>query len=302
VTNTDEYGREGASSKDIEVIRAYGSTHADEWVEVWADRQPDFTLIASFYDDDVSRYERELRQLVSRPDRLQVRRSPWPLSHLEKIRDDIFLYATSLRPKSVFTTLGIGRGIVMVRLSADQEEYAAHLRHLYGDAIDIMVGSFHFPDMGPDPWLARVTRPAVAPSPLELALPPFVVASLEHEVSVVSGQNTRTKLLLRNTGTDDLVLNTNGMVTASVVEPATGERVGGFAGAQTVPLVRFQLAGGASVSVPMLIGTTSTKSELGYCVPAGAWAITVILNFEGMDPCITPLLPLMVLAREVAGD
>jgi len=56
------------------------------------------------------------------------------------------------------------------------------------------------------------------------------------------------------------------------------------------------------VSVPMLIGTTSTKSELGYCVPAGAWAITVILNFEGMDPCITPPLPLMVLAREVAGD
>lgn len=88
---------------------------------------------------------------------------------------------------------------------------------------------------------------------------------------------------------------TNGMVTARVVDPGTGEVVGGYAGAQTMPLVRFQAEPGQSVTIPLLVGTASSVPELGYAVPPGSWAIDAVLKLED-GTYRTPRFPLTVTA------
>jgi hypothetical protein len=85
-------------------------------------------------------------------------------------------------------------------------------------------------------------------------------------------------------------------VTAVVVEPGTSEVVGGFAGAQHLPLVRFQVEPGESTPIPMLVGTASIAPRLGYAVPPGRWAIEVRLNLGDRGWFRTPLVPLTVIA------
>jgi hypothetical protein len=93
---------------------------------------------------------------------------------------------------------------------------------------------------------------------------------------------------------ETIVICTNGHVTAQVVDPRTGDVVGGFAGAQTAPLVAFQAAPDGTVVVPVLVGTASRLPELGNSVPAGEWAIRVNLKLEDGRRVRAPLLPMTV--------
>jgi hypothetical protein len=49
-----------------------------------------------------------------------------------------------------------------------------------------------------------------------------------------------------------------GQVTAKVIDPGTGQVVGGYSGARRLPLVVFRVAPGHSGQIPLLIGTAST--------------------------------------------
>jgi len=51
-------------------------------------------------------------------------------------------------------------------------------------------------------------------------------------------------LRLRNLTAREVQIATNGQVTAVIVEPQTGEVVGGFSGFQTLPRVMFRVAPG----------------------------------------------------------
>ena len=44
-------------------------------------------------------------------------------------------------------------------------------------------------------------------------------------------------LIIYNRGDDDVVIRTNGVLTAKIIDPATREVVGTFAGAQSLPQV-----------------------------------------------------------------
>jgi hypothetical protein len=77
-------------------------------------------------------------------------------------------------------------------------------------------------------------------------------------------------------------------------------RRGGFSGMQTLPLKVFRAIPGGSVRIPLLIGTASSRSRLGYTVPPGEWGIQVTLTL-GPDPRDsprrrTPILPLTITA------
>jgi hypothetical protein len=63
-----------------------------------------------------------------------------------------------------------------------------------------------------------------------------------------------------------------GHLTAVVVDPHTGQVVGGFAGAQAAAAVPCRVAAGATDRIPLLIGTASFTPELGYILPPGSWA------------------------------
>ena len=117
---------------------------------------------------------------------------------------------------------------------------------------------------------------------------------------VSSGQTLRHGLLLRNLTDRGLQIATNGQVTANVVDPRTGEVVGGLSGAQHLPLITFRVAPGDTGRIPLLIGTASVAPRLGYTVPAGDWGIQATLTL-GPSPSDsprrrTPVLPLTITA------
>jgi hypothetical protein len=180
----------------------------------------------------------------------------------------------------------------MIRLAAWAAATAEELHRQFGDDVELTVGALPYP-----PGLQPRPRPAVTP-PLDLLDPQEITAELDGPAMVRSGHTLRHSLLLRNFSGRELQIATNGGVTATVVDPQTGEVVGGFSGAQPLPLVIFRAAAGATERIPLLIGTASIAPRLGYVVPAGEWGIQATLTL-GSDPRDsprrrTPILPLTI--------
>ncbi len=168
---------------------------------------------------------------------------------------------------------------------------AADLFDQFGGDVHLTVGALPFP-----PGAAHEPRPALRrrADPLD---PGQAAAELDGPAVVRSGHTLRHGLLVRNRSSDEIKVATNGAVTAVVVEPETEQVVGGFAGAQTLPLVVFAVAPGATERIPLLIGTASFEPELGYTVPAGRWGVeaTLTLGWSPDSPRRrTPVLPLTV--------
>jgi len=168
---------------------------------------------------------------------------------------------------------------------------AADLSNQFGDAVNLTVGALPFP-------LSRAheRRPEVGRR-ADLLDPGQATVELDGLAVVRSGHTLRHGLLLSNRSTDDVHLATNGHLTAVVVDQECQQVVGGFAGAQRMPLIVFRVAPGATERVPLLIGTASWVPELGYTVPAGRWGVEATLAF-GTNPDSprrrTPVLPLTI--------
>ena len=181
-----------------------------------------------------------------------------------------------------------------IHLASWASTIAEQLHRQFGDDVDLLVGALPYPP-GRQP-----RRSPTAGEPPELLDPQEIVAELDGPATVSSGQTLRHGLLLRNLTGRELQIPTNGQVTAAVVDPHTGEVVGGFSGVQHVPLIIFRVAPGQTGRVPLLIGTASFTPCLGYIVPAGDWGIQATLIL-GSDPRAslrrrTPVLPLTITA------
>lgn len=175
---------------------------------------------------------------------------------------------------------------------------AAELHREFGDDVDLTVGALPYPP-GRQPQRQPQRPPATSQAP-SLLDPDEMAAELDGPATVRSGHTLQHGLLLRNLTGHAVQIATNGGLTAAVVDPATGETVGGFAGFQTAPLVTFGLTPGKTTRIPLLIGTTSTTPTLGYAIPPGTWGIQAALTL-GPDPRDsprrrTPVFPLTITA------
>ena len=124
--------------------------------------------------------------------------------------------------------------------------------------------------------------------------PNEMTVELDAPIVVASGHHVHGALRFHNLSADPIVIKTNGVVTAQVVDPRTGETVGGYTGYQTAPLVRFVVDPGSTTVVPLLVGTGSRSPELGYAIPAGAWAVQATLMLENGRWVRTPMLPITI--------
>ena len=277
---------------DIEVIRRYGAHHPEAWVHLRYENDPAVRIVVLIAGDDLDAHERALRGLVAYPEQLEVRPSPWPRVRLEEMRAEIQEWWGSADP-GTFGSLGFSKGRVHVALRADGEPVAQQLLARYGDAVDLTVGFLHFPDCA----FPEGRRPALSddnrPIPL---LPDELHVSVDKDLEVKSGRNLESTLRLWNQGDHEVVTHNNGRVTARVIDPETMETVGGFSGAQTLPLVPFCAAAGESVEIPLLVGTASILPRLGYAVPPGRWAIQATLGLADTGIFRTPALPIAVIA------
>ena len=171
---------------------------------------------------------------------------------------------------------------------------AEELHRQFGDDVELTVGALPYPP-GPQPRPQPTTT-----SPAGLLDSREITVELDGPAMVRSGHTLRHALLVRNLSGRDLQIATNGQVTAAVVDPQTGEVVGGFSGWEALPLVIFRVAAGATQPVPLLIDTASYTPRLGYVIPAGEWGIQATLTL-GPHPRDsprrrTPILPLTITA------
>jgi hypothetical protein len=186
-----------------------------------------------------------------------------------------------------------------IRLAAWAAATAEELHRQFGDDVELTVGALPFPP-------GRLPPPGPDPGPLaELLNPDEVTAELDGPAVVSSGHSLQHGLLLGNHTGRELHIATNGQVTAIVVDPQSGEIVGGFAGPQALPLVIFRIPPGQTERVPLLVGTASFTARLGYAIPPGQWGIQATLTF-GRPPGDSvrrrsPVLPLTVEAADYPG-
>ncbi len=192
-----------------------------------------------------------------------------------------------------------GRPPFTIGLAAWAAATAEELHRQFGDDVELTVGALRYPP-------GRQPPPGPGPGPpAELLDPDEVTAELDGPAVVSSGHSLRHGLLLGNHTGRELQIATNGQVTAVVVDPHSGETVGGFAGAQALPLIVFRIQPGQTERVPLLIGTASSTIRLGYAIPPGEWGIQATLTL-GPHPRDspgrrTPVLPLTVEASDYPG-
>ena len=101
---------------------------------------------------------------------------------------------------------------------------------------------------------------------------------MEEGIRIRSGSHVRSTLMIRNESPLQIVA---GKLIPPIVDPASGQVVGGYEGAITMEMRRYEGATGASKELPILIGTASTRPQLGWAVPAGRWAIRIHLQLDG---------------------
>jgi hypothetical protein len=180
-----------------------------------------------------------------------------------------------------------------ISLAAWAAGTAEELHQQFGDNVNLTVGALPYPP-GRQP-----ERSLGADQPADLLDPGEIAAELDGPAVVQSGQTLWHGVLLRNHTSEQLQIATNGHLTATVVDPPTGEMVGGFSGAQRLPLIRFQVAPAQTERIPLLIGTDSFTPRLGYLVPAGEWGLQATLTLgpvPGSARRRTPILPLTITA------
>jgi hypothetical protein len=183
------------------------------------------------------------------------------------------------------------------------QDAACELWRRFGDQVDLRVGVLPYPPgRRPDRDAPPPSGPPERPAPLDSAQ---AEAELDGPAVVRSGHTLNHGLLVRDRSGAGLAIATNGTITASVVDPATGEVVGGFVGWQTLPGVVFRVPPGGTERIPLLIGTASTDERLGYVVPPGDWGVQATLSFlASADAPLsrervrrrTPVLPLTITA------
>jgi hypothetical protein len=183
---------------------------------------------------------------------------------------------------------------IAIDLAAWAASTAEDLHRQFGDDVELTVGALRYPSGRPGRYLGGPVPPADLLDPLQIEV------ELDGPAVVSSGYTLWHCLLLRNLTGREIQIATNRQVTAKVVDPETGDVVGGFAGLQQRPLKVFRVTPGETERIPLVVGTASFVSRLGYAVPAGEWGLQVTLTL-GPHPRDsprgrTPVLPLTVTA------
>jgi hypothetical protein len=273
---------------DIEIIRAYGDDHRDEWTEVLFENEPTVRMVVLFAGPHLEEHDRALRALVEHPDFLESRQTRFSQGQLETMLDEARQFSNG---PGTFLMSGIGRGKLLLQLGADQEELAETLHEKFGAAADLKVGAFAFP-MPADSIRPRILRPDVLPISLDQ-----LDVSISEEVTVASGRVAHGSLEFTNRGSTEITLDTNGAITARILDPSTLDVVGGYVGAQAMPLIPYPIGPGETATVGLLVGAASFTRSLGYTVPPGDWMMDAIVKVHDRGDRRIPPLPIVIVAR-----
>jgi hypothetical protein len=144
---------------------------------------------------------------------------------------------------------------IEIGLAAWATQIAEQLHQRFGDQVALTVGALRYPQR------TLVYPPA---PPMDAAAPQLDPGQARiawaAPLRIRSGFSERHEMAITNTGTEQI--NANGPLIADVVDPDTGEVVGGYAGAVTLVLVTVTVAPGATTRTPVIVGTDQTTLGL----------------------------------------
>jgi hypothetical protein len=112
-----------------------------------------------------------------------------------------------------------------IGLAAWATEIAGDLDQAFGDDLDLKVGYLRYPSRSFDPHTEEVLK-----SLPKLELLASLDVSVDEPVVVRSGYSVSGSVRIHNHRDYQIVLKTNGTLTARIVDPDSGESVGGFSG------------------------------------------------------------------------
>lgn len=151
---------------------------------------------------------------------------------------------------------------------------AEDLNRRFGSDVTLRVGGLSYPS-GASVAAVRGFGESLAPAPGN-----EVSVELDGPLTVRSGHTADHGLLVTNQTEAELAIHSKGQLTAKILDLASGRVVGGFAGAQRLPLKVFQIPAGETTRIPLLVGTASFRPELGYAIPPGRWGLTADLRLN----------------------
>jgi hypothetical protein len=257
--------------------------------------------IVAAFTGDVAQHEAALRPRLRYPGRLVVDRGQYSRSVLRRVREEIertLEQRATETGRSILISIGEGEGVVRVALRADQENLASELAARYGNAVELRVGAFCFPDRG-----RGHPRPPVRP-----ALEEWTFEGLEMSVEVdqqvlEAGDDGHGRLVLRNSSSERIGPLGSGRPLVGSLLNAAHEAIGGYSGWIAGTGLIIDLAPGRSFSIPVIYGTASTRENLGYLVPPGTYWLKIQMRFRhglGGPPThalTAPLTPITVIPQ-----
>jgi hypothetical protein len=180
----------------------------------------------------------------------------------------------------------VGRPPLEITLQAWATDAAAELHRRFGADVALTVGALGYPGH----TLPHAPRP---PEPNGPTIGPDQANFKWAEpVRVRSGHQAYPHMAIANIRAE--TISASGKLIATIVDPVTGEAVGGYGGAVTLEQVVTNVPPGTSATVSVLLGTDSLRPGLGYAIPPGEWAAQVNVGVAGRTGR-TPPLPLTVI-------
>ena len=183
-------------------------------------------------------------------------------------------------------------------LRADQENLASELAARYGNAVELQVGAFPFPDrQGSDP------QPPAVPALEEQAFERLEISVEAGQRVLEAGDDGHGQLVLRNGSSERIGPLDSGQPLVGSLLNASREAVGGYTGWIAGTGLTIDLAPGQSASIPVVYGTASTREELGYALPPGTYWLKVQMSIRhgsGGTPTqalTAPLTQITIISR-----
>jgi hypothetical protein len=186
-----------------------------------------------------------------------------------------------------------------IRLTSGSLAIAEDLHGRFGAEVSLRVGALPYPPApagaSQDPYGPMLREPVAPDHRIE-----GMRVALDGPLQVTSGATVEHGLLVTNEGLQPFTVNTNGQLTAQIIDPSDGTHVGGSAGAQRMPLVAFTIVPGKTTRIPLLVGTASYVPALGYTIAPGRWGLTADLDLAGRGTVRSPVLMFEVTGANTA--
>jgi hypothetical protein len=262
-------GSRGGNSRldTVEDARDYVADHP----EVYGGMRVSGDLVVVSFTSDLDEHLEGLRASVEHPELVRVERAEFPLGKLEADIGEIY---AQLREDPRRPLNGGSPGHVQLR--APFAALAAELHREYGPSLKITVGHKPFPP-------ERIGDLQSVPLPTSTVTVPGLELTVSVDVArVAPGDDFEGSVLFSNRGAQR-VAGMTGLLTGGVRADGEDRMTGDFDGAIALVGYPVDLEPGASMELPVKVGTASVLPDASYVVPTGRYEVISAVPFHQLD-------------------